>query len=251
MNDAKNITTENPYTKMQQDFYDNHAIKWDINNLDAVVGQFNLHNSWEDYGIYLFKDIENIESKVCLDFGCGPGRNIVKFYNKFKRIDGVDISSINIDNAKKWISHNNLSADAVNLYACNGIDLSQIPSEEYDVVMSTICLQHICVYEIRFNYLCEFYRILKPGGQITIQMGYGDTSVDSVGYYENNYEAISTNRGCDTRVESPDEVKTDLFDIGFTNFNHYIRPTGPGDNHPNWIYFNAQKEWYGGFKNDQ
>lgn len=27
-----------------------------------------------------------------LDFGCGPGRNIVKYNKRFNRIDGVDIA---------------------------------------------------------------------------------------------------------------------------------------------------------------
>ena len=53
------MRTENPYTKMQQDFYDNEAKKWGISNLNPVVGSFKKHNSWKDYEIYLFKDIEN------------------------------------------------------------------------------------------------------------------------------------------------------------------------------------------------
>ena len=31
-------------------------------------------------------------------------------------------------------------------------------------------------------------------------------------------------------------------EIGFENFNYYIRPVGPGDGHPNWIFFNATKK---------
>jgi hypothetical protein len=45
----------------------------------------------------------------------------------------------------------------------------------------------------------------------------------------------------DTRVESPDELKNDLEQIGFNNFKYYITETGPGDGHPNWIFFNAKK----------
>ena len=46
---------------------------------------------------------------------------------------------------------------------------------------------------------------------------------------------------CDTRVEDPDQIKNDLYKIGFNNFEHWIRPPGPGDNHPNWIFFTAVK----------
>jgi SAM-dependent methyltransferase len=153
----------------------------------------------------------------------------------------VDISSKNLENASIWLKHNNIDSENVKLILCNGIDLNNIKNEEYDIVMSTICMQHICVYDIRFNYFKEFYRILKPGGYITIQMGYGKPSPNSVDYYDNNYEALYTNRGCDTDISSHEQVEKDLLKIGFKNFNYYIRSVGPGDCHPNWIFFNAQK----------
>lgn len=234
-----NIDPLNKYTKMQQTSYDNDAMNWNINNLDPVVGSFNSHNVWKDYDIYLFRDIDDLSKKNVIDFGCGPGRNIVKFSDRCKNIDGVDISQYNLNNALIWMKHNNVNNE--NLYLCNGIDLNIIGDEKYDIVMSTICFQHICVYDIRFNYLKEFYRILKPGGYITIQMGYGKDSPATVDYYDNNYDALCTNRGCDTSVINHTQIRDDLIKIGFKNFNYYIRPTGPGDCHPNWIFFNAQK----------
>jgi ubiquinone/menaquinone biosynthesis C-methylase UbiE len=89
--------------------------------------------------------------------------------------------------------------------------------------------------------LKEFYRVLKPSGYITIQMGYGVPSPKTVDYYDNYYDAQSTNRGCDTSIADYTQVEKDLLSIGFKNFNYYIRPTGPGDIHPYWIFFNAQK----------
>jgi ubiquinone/menaquinone biosynthesis C-methylase UbiE len=230
----------NKYTLMQKNFYESEASDWDISNLDPVVGSFNSHNDWSDYD-FLFKDFDNLELKTVLDFGCGPGRNLLKFSNKFKQLDGVDISEQNIKNAVILLNHNNIDLQKHNLYLCNGVDLNCINDETYDIVMSTICMQHICVYEIRLNYLKEFYRVLKPGGFVTIQMGYGTPSPMSVDYYDNYYDAQTTNRGCDTNISNYNQVESDLLNIGFKNFNHYIRPTGPGDCHPNWIFFNAQK----------
>jgi hypothetical protein len=107
--------------------------------------------------------------------------------------------------------------------------------------MSTIALQHICVYEIRKNIFKDIYRILKTGGVFTAQMGFGSPSVATVGYYDNFYDATATNRGCDVCIETPEQLKTDLIEIGFNNFNYEITQTGPGDCHPNWIFFNASK----------
>jgi ubiquinone/menaquinone biosynthesis C-methylase UbiE len=234
------LDANNKYTIMQKSSYENLAEQWNVNNLDPVVGSFNAHNIWSDYE-FLFKDIDNFENKKMLDFGCGPGRNLVKYSSKFHRIDGVDIAEVNLRNAVLWIKHNNIESQKHTLILCNGVDLSNIGNEEYDIVMSTICMQHICVYTIRFNYLKEFYRILKEGGHITIQMGYGTPSPSTVDYYDDYYDAQATNRSCDTNISDYKQIEKDLLSIGFKNFKYYIRPTGPGDCHPNWIFFNAQK----------
>ena len=139
------------------------------------------------------------------------------------------------------MKHNNIEPQSSDLILCNGVNLNCIQDGKYDIVMSTICLQHICVYEIRYNYLAEFYRVLKEGGYITIQMGFGTPSPHSVDYYDNNYEATRTNRGCDTNISSHEQIERDLTSIGFKNFKYYITRTGPGDCHPKWIFFNAQK----------
>lgn len=230
----------NKYTKMQQEQYDREASEWSLNNRNPVVGSFEDHNAWSDYDVFLFKNVET-NDKVALDFGCGPGRNIVKFANRFKRIDGVDISKINTDKAWIWAQHNNVPFEP-NLYKCNGTDLSNIFSEVYDVVFSTICLQHICVHEIRLNLFKEFYRVLKNGAHLCLQMGYGPSpNKVAVGYYENNYDATATNGSCDVRIENVDDLKKDIESVGFKNFEFDIRPNGPGDGHSNWIFFRATK----------
>lgn len=233
----------NIYSEMQKAQYENEALKWNVSNKDPVVGGFDLHNNWEDYNTYLFKDITNLESKIGIDFGCGPGRNLVRYNKHFKELHGVDIAQNNLDNAIIWLNYNNCDINNHKLYMCNGVDLSEIPSSTYDVIMSTICFQHICVYDIRYNLLKEFYRILKPKGIITMQMGFGPETPTkkSVSYNSNHYNASGTNGQMDTRVESPDELKNDLEQIGFNNFKYYITETGPGDAHPNWIFFNAKK----------
>lgn len=231
---------DNNYSKMQENLYNELASQWSPGR-DTVVGSFDKQNNWQDYEDYLWKDITNLKDKNVIDFGCGPGRNLVKWASFFNKIDGVDISSINLEKAKLWISENGLNPDNFNLYKGEGMSIQTVPSNSYDILMSTIAMQHICVYEIRFNLLKEFYRVLKKNGKITIQMGYGPSHPMSVDYYENFYDANTSNGGMDTRVENVNQLKDDLEKIGFNNFNYYIRPTGPGDMHDNWIFFNAKK----------
>ena len=225
---------------MQKNAYAHAASQWSLSNRDPVVGTFDAHNAWPDYEL-LFTGMTDLAQKTGLDFGCGPGRNLVTFGQRFQRLDGVDLSETNLVNAKRWLVANGRDASSSTLYLCNGIDLAGIPSASYDVVMSTICFQHICVYEIRYGYLREFFRVLKPGGVLTIQMGYGSPSPMTVDYYANKYDATATNRGCDTEVKHTSQLEGDLTSLGFTDFTYVLRPPGPGDCHPNWIFFQATK----------
>lgn len=227
---------DNPYTKMQKSSYAHDSSFWSADNRDPVVGSFDAHNQHADYQL-LFSDL-NTKDMIALDFGCGPGRNIVRYNSLFKCIDGVDLDSKNLENARLWTAKHNITD--FNLYECNGIDLSNIDDEQYDFVMSTICLQHICVHEIRFNYFKEFFRVLKFNSCLAFQMGFGSKS-NAVNYYDNCYDAQSTNGGCDTIVENPEQIENDLLSVGFRDFRYWIRPTGPGDSHPNWIFIQAKK----------
>ena len=233
------VTKDNKYTKMQLHLYDEWASLWSEEDRDWVVGSFDNHNNWKDYDL-LFERIRNKKEKVGLDFGCGPGRNLVKYKNVFKRIDGIDISPTNIQKAKEYTNNQGVESK---LYVTNGVDLDVIDSDVYDFVMSTICLQHICVHSIRMSIMKDIFRVLKKGGIFTAQMGYGPETPmkKSVGYFANFYDAEDTNGACDTRVDDYNFLKMDLEKIGFKDFTYKITQTGPGDRHLNWIFFSVIK----------
>ena len=231
------INKENKYTQMQLNLYNGLASEWSEVNRDPVVGSFDGHNDWNDYE-NLFSRLGNQSKLIGLDFACGPGRNIVKYNGRFKRLDGVDISPVNIEKAQSYTSNRGIETI---LYNSSGTDINVVPSNSYDFVMSTIALQHICVYDIRYSIMKDIHRVLKDGGVFTAQMGFGSPSPLTVGYYENYYDAESSNRACDVCIETTDQLEKDLIEIGFTDFRYIIGPVGPGDIHPNWIYFNCIK----------
>ncbi len=231
------VNKENKYTQMQLNLYNGLASQWSEENREPVVGSFDGHNNWNDYE-YLFQRLENQSELVGLDFACGPGRNIVKYNGRFKRLDGVDISPVNIGKAQTYTSNRGIETV---LYTSTGTDISIVQSNEYDFVMSTIALQHICVYDIRYSIMKDIHRVLKNGGMFTAQMGFGSPSPQTVGYYENYYDAESSNRACDVCIETPEQLEKDLLEIGYKDFQYIIGPVGPGDIHPNWIYFSCKK----------
>lgn len=224
------------YLRMQQDFYEQEAAKWSCGNRDPVVGNYDKHNAWKDYDQFLFKDFDT-NGLVALEYGCGPGRNIIRFHDRFERIDGTDISEMNLMKAQENLVHHNVLGSW--LVHCDG---KGIPFEEnvYDVVFSVICLQHICVHEIRFAIMKDVYRVLKPGGHFCFQMGFGGRT-PAAGYYENIYDAQETNGGYDVAFNDETFLKDDLEKIGFKNYKSDVRPTGPGDSHPNWIFVQVEK----------
>ena len=233
---------EKRYAFFQKKMYDNMAKRSSYvpgKIQEYVVGaSYDDHNAWRDYDDYLMKYADDYKDKLALDFATGPGRNIIKYHRRFKRLDGVDISEVNIRNAKTGLAKHSIKA---NLYVNNGMDLAEIPSDTYHFLFSSIALQHICSHSIRQGLFKEFYRVLALGGRISIQMGFGLGKPNSVGYFDNDYLALKTNGGRDTRVESAEELRSDLESIGFRNFEYWIRPPGPGETHPNWIFFTATK----------
>jgi ubiquinone/menaquinone biosynthesis C-methylase UbiE len=232
--------TKTDYLSMQNKYYDEYASQWSLSFRDPVVGSYDAHNKWSDYDTFLFKDFDT-KGLVALEYGCGPGRNLVKFSNRFERIDGVDISDINIEKAKINLEHNGVYGS--NLYVTSGDNLSMIEESTYDVVFAVICFQHICSHEIRFNILKDIYRVLKPGGKLCFQMGHGGKDgIPTAGYFDDIFDAASTNGHADVSITEEADIQKDLVDeIGYTNYKSDIRDTGPGDNHRNWIWIQVEK----------
>lgn len=232
--------TEQDYLNMQRAQYEEDASRWTIEKPDPVVGSYHAHNAWQDYDDYLFKGIDT-DGKIAIEYGCGPGRNLIKFHSRFARIDGVDIASNNLTKASLNLQHA-FGNYRNNLYQCSGKNLP-VGDNSYDVAFSVICLQHICSYSIRYAIMEDIYRILKPGGHFCFQMGYGGRAcrTKTAMYHDDIYDAERTNSAYDVTVNHPDDIKGDLEKIGFDDFDYDIRPTGPGDTHANWIWVRTKK----------
>jgi len=210
------------------------------NYREGLVGHYNAHMEDPNEEKYLFRNIPLDGSLLALEFGCGPGRNMIKFKDKFSRIDGADISSVILEKALIDLAEANVSVP--NLYHTNGYSLDMINDNIYDVVFSIICMQHIGSRDWRLSLYKHFHRILKNDGTLTFQTGFGPGHPISVDYYHNYTEEDEKNgKHFDVRTEHPSQVIDDLTASGFTNITYEI--TNPcRDQHPLWIWFQAKKE---------
>lgn len=233
------MDANNQYSNMQRNQYNTTAA-------EMAVMNHRQHNANPDYWNILLKPLQDNPAgwagKMALDFGCGHGRNVENMLNlapSFPRVDGCDISSQNVVYAEKYLNEKGFK-DRFKLYVNNGVALDVIPDNQYDFVMSTIVLQHICVYDIRFSLLKDIFRTMKSGGIFSFQMGYGPAHPVARTYYENYYQATGTNGSYDVKILDPKEAYDDLAKIGFVNINHEIRPPFD-DRHSNWIFIKATK----------
>lgn len=227
------------YLAMQRRQYEADAHNWSLVNRDPVVGSYDRHNAWPDYDTLLFKGFDT-SGLTALEYGCGPGRNLIRYAPRFAAVDGIDLAANNLTAARVNLTHHNVAHPR--LYHNDGSTMPMIADQTYDVVFSVICLQHIACYAVRLSIFQEIHRVLKPGGRFCLQMGFGGRPALAAGYFDNVFDAFGTNGWYDVAVEHEDQLLGDLIGrVGFRQPRWDIAATGPGDNHRHWIWLQVQK----------
>lgn len=230
-------TGENKYTALQK-------LQYKRGTSDHLE-----HDANPEYWDILLGDIkrqpEAWRGKYALDFACGKGRNIHNLWSLskyFAGIDGCDISAANIEACTKRFGNT-----PGRFVTTNGLNSQPLETSRYDFVMSTIALQHIPVYDIRRSIISDILRVMKPNAVFSFQMGCGTTLDNPNGgllstYFENNYEASGTNSIHDVQIVDPNDLVSDLHDIGFVDVTYEIRPSFSDKIHENWIYVKCRKQ---------
>ena len=235
-------------------------------NNEHILGtnDYRPQNKNQKYWDFLLGPVKNNSEfwngKKALDFGTGLGRNIENliYLSKWDSLYAVDLSQKNVEKLKSTFPSN------CNFFKTNGRNLKIFKDNSFDFVISTLVFQHLAVYELRLELLKEIYRVMNQDAIFTFQMGYGNdlneraypnhyfclmrtgtlttpSRLKVADYYENIYDAIGSNGELDCRVTNPNQIISDLNNIGFKNIEYIIDDSFDDYIHKKWIYLKAEK----------
>ena len=97
-----------------------------------------------------------------LDFGCGVGRLTRALGQRFGHALGLDISEGMVEQARRL----NADVPACEFRVNAAPDLGSLESESFDLVYSSIVLQHLPSARDIERYVAEFLRVARPDGLV-------------------------------------------------------------------------------------
>jgi len=151
-------------TDESADFWTDHnvTLHHQFANCAESLAYFEWRN--DQYFNYIqLMPVTGQDAKAVLDFGCGPGHDLVGFgvYSRPHRLVGADLSESSLTEAKHRLELHGIGAELFRLDP----NETKLPFEDqsFDYVHSSGVLHHT---PDPGAILKEFHRILKPGGTV-------------------------------------------------------------------------------------
>jgi ubiquinone/menaquinone biosynthesis C-methylase UbiE len=103
-----------------------------------------------------------------LDFGCGVGRLTRALGQRFAAAVGIDISAGMVEHARRL----NDAFATCDFRVNAATDLGELESGSFDLVYSSIALQHVATVGEIERYVTEFLRVVRPDGLVVFGLPY-------------------------------------------------------------------------------
>lgn len=160
----------------------------------------------------LLRHIEAAPPCTILDFGCGPGRDLLAFRQRGHRVIGLEGAAALAEMARTHSACEVWQQDFLSL---------DLPDAHFDGVFANASLFHVPRQELP-RVLHELHAALKPGGVLFSSNPRGDNQESINGERYGAYYDLATWREY-------------LAAAGFSELEHYYRPPGlPRDQQP-WL----------------
>jgi SAM-dependent methyltransferase len=111
--------------------------------------------------------VAGFDGKAVLDFGCGPGHDLIGFgtFSTCSRLVGVDVSPTSIAESRARLALHGISAETV--VTRSGDPVLPFDDRTFDHIHSSGVLHHVPEPSI---VLTELKRVLKPGGSMNVMV---------------------------------------------------------------------------------
>jgi SAM-dependent methyltransferase len=160
----------------------------------------------------LLRAIDARPPYVLLDFGCGPGRDLIHFQSLGHEAVGLDGAERFVQMARAATGCEILHQDFLKL---------SLPRGRFDGIFANASLFHVPTQEIA-RVLGELHDALAPRGVLFCSNPHG---LDTEGYSAERYGAFHTLERWRQYAES----------AGFREVEHYYRPTGKPRSEQPWL----------------
>lgn len=146
-----------------EEYWTEHNVTLHERFADSASSLEYLH--WRNSQYYGYAELmpTGVEDNLkILDFGCGPGHDLVGFgvMSKPRRLVGIDVSASSLAEAKDRLALHDIPAELLRM----DVEQKELPFEDgaFDIVHSSGVLHHMAKPDAA---LSELRRILKPGGR--------------------------------------------------------------------------------------
>ena len=149
------------------EYWTNHMVAH-RNHLTAQESLDFFHWRNSQYPGYVdLMPVTNQDGKTVLDYGCGPGNDLVGFgeFSKPRKLYGVDVSKTALNAARERLALHGIEAQLLQVEE-SGNEIP-IPTNSIDYIHSSGVLHHCKNLDA---ILKEFRRVLKPDGKISIMV---------------------------------------------------------------------------------
>jgi SAM-dependent methyltransferase len=132
---------------------------------DASLSLFHWRNE-QYFGYIDMLPVAGHDGEVILDYGCGPGHDLVGFghYSRPSQLIGADVSISSLHEANMRLGVHGIDADFVRLKEDQPLPL---PDRSIDYIHCSGVLHHVRQPDV---VLQEFRRVIKPGGRCRLMV---------------------------------------------------------------------------------